>query len=354
MDIQNFIYKVLTPSGSGSAFMISGYKFLITNYHVVEGFFRVAIEDIEHKRYEAKVIMLNKALDLAFLYVEDFKDYQSPIRLNKNLDLDKIQKVNIYGYPFGMSVTKTSGIVSSYNQLFYGNKYIQTDAAVNPGNSGGAMLNEDNELVGIVCSKITDADNVGFAIRYIEFCDELNLYNFDIDNLLVKCSSCKSYVSSQEKYCLECGSTIEDVVYEVKKSTYIEEVIDGMLTQMGINPVLCRVDYEYWNFYYQNALIRIFLPDNDKIIITSPLCLLPDKDMESVLEYIVSYKEPSFMLGIYGLGEIYLSYRVYQEHLYNKDFKSDVLSKFIKMIQSAPKIQEKLMNVYKCREFLIN
>ena len=74
------------------------------------------------------------------------------------------RKVYVAGYPYGMPFTITEGSVSSPKQLMDG-KYIQTDAAVNPGNSGGPILDEDNRVVGVTVSKFTQADNMGFGIR---------------------------------------------------------------------------------------------------------------------------------------------------------------------------------------------
>ena len=74
------------------------------------------------------------------------------------------QKINVAGNPFGMPFTATEGTVSSPRQLMDDTYYIQTDAAVNPGNSGGPMFNLDGEVVAITTSKMSNEDNMGFGI----------------------------------------------------------------------------------------------------------------------------------------------------------------------------------------------
>ena len=350
MDIKDVVYKVVTADGSGSCFKINGYNFFITNYHVVEGFLEVALEDTQKNRFLAKVVMLNKKLDLAFLYAPLLDSPQSPIVINKKLSLENLQNVKIYGYPFGMGLTTTKGVISSSSQMIEGIKYIQTDAAINPGNSGGAMLTEANEVVGVVCSKFNEADNVGFAIRYIELLEELEHFKLNEESLLLKCNNCDNYVLKDEKFCSHCGSVTEDILYELAKPSFIEEQIDTMLQELNLEPVLCRTGKEYWNFYYKQALIRIFTTNRDYFFLTSPINLLPKEQIEAVLEYLVINPKREFMLGL-DENEIYLSYRIHKKHLYQKDFVEEILGNMKAMIQAAPKEQEYLLQEYNCPKF---
>ena len=75
-------------------------------------------------------------------------------------------KIRVAGYPFGMPFTLTEGSISSPDQLMDGSHYIQTDAAVNPGNSGGALVNMKGEVIGINSAKLasTEVEGMGYAI----------------------------------------------------------------------------------------------------------------------------------------------------------------------------------------------
>ena len=113
----------------------------MTNYHVVEGFRQVALEDNQKNRYLANIVLVNPILDIALLSAEgDFTALPEISLACTEVTLG--QKINVAGYPFGMPFTATEGTVSSPKQLMDDSYYIQTDAAVNPGNSGGPMFNQ--------------------------------------------------------------------------------------------------------------------------------------------------------------------------------------------------------------------
>lgn len=149
--------KQFSPrASSGSGVIITEDGYIATNYHVIEGAIKVEIVLDDKRRFEAKVIGTDPTTDLALLKVEQ-----------KNLpfvtfgDSDKLkvgQWVLAIGNPFDLTSTVTAGIVSAkarnINLLrsrdnFSIESFIQTDAAVNPGNSGGALVDLDGRLVGI-------------------------------------------------------------------------------------------------------------------------------------------------------------------------------------------------------------
>ena len=176
--MNKFIYKVITSNGSGSGFQVDCSQLIITNYHVVEGSRKVAIENIDKSRFECDVVMVNPDKDIAFLQPITKQNEISSIKINHLLQLQVSDEVNICGYPYGMPYTVTKGIISSTKQLLGNMHHIQTDAAINPGNSGGPMLNKQSELVAIASSKFSDADNIGFGIPFYELKEELD--NFKI------------------------------------------------------------------------------------------------------------------------------------------------------------------------------
>ena len=116
-NIYNAIYKVNHAGGCGSCFYLKQYDLFVTNYHVVEGFRQVAIQDNDKNSFLARVVMVNSVLDIALLSVEGDFSALPDIRLSE-LKEDAIgQKINVAGYPFGMPFTVTEGTVSSPRQL---------------------------------------------------------------------------------------------------------------------------------------------------------------------------------------------------------------------------------------------
>ena len=148
-NIYKTVFKVTHSGGSGSCFYLKAYDLFVTNYHVTEGFRTVAIHDNERNPYLAKVVLANPAMDIALLAAEGDFSSLPDISLAEDDTLTIGRKVYVAGYPYGMPFTITEGSVSSPKQLMDGKYYIQTDAAVNPGNSGGALVNTHGELVGI-------------------------------------------------------------------------------------------------------------------------------------------------------------------------------------------------------------
>ena len=141
--------------GSGSGVIISDDGFIATNYHVVEGASKIEVILNDNRRYEAELIGEDPTTDLALLKINeknlDFIRYG-------NSDILKVGEwVLAVGNPFTLTSTVTAGIVSAKgrNLRLLGNRelgiesFIQTDAVVNPGNSGGALVNLKGELVGI-------------------------------------------------------------------------------------------------------------------------------------------------------------------------------------------------------------
>ncbi|HZE85920.1 MAG TPA: trypsin-like peptidase domain-containing protein [Puia sp.] len=148
--------RSLPEMASGSGVIISNDGYIVTNNHVVDGADEVTVTLSNRKSFKAKVVGADPSTDLAVVKV----DAQGlPFLLYGNSDEVKIgQWVLAVGYPLNLETTVTAGIVSAKGRTLDINRrqsqtplesFIQTDAAVNPGNSGGPLINTDGQLVGI-------------------------------------------------------------------------------------------------------------------------------------------------------------------------------------------------------------
>jgi len=137
--------------GIGSGFIIDSNGKVVTNYHVVEGQRRIFVMTNDNKIYKAKVIRESPEEDLAILEIENPSKNFRFVRLGDSDSIDVAEPVIAIGNPFGLSFTVTSGIVSAVGRTTPDGKegLIQTDAAVNPGNSGGPLINMGGEVIGI-------------------------------------------------------------------------------------------------------------------------------------------------------------------------------------------------------------
>ena len=140
---------------SGSGVIVSSDGYIVTNNHVVDGATQVAVTLNNKKNYMAKVIGTDPNTDLALIKIEG---KNLPVMTVGNSDEANLgQWVLAIGYPLNLDVTVTQGIISAKSRSIGINRqgsapveaFIQTDAAVNPGSSGGALVNTSGELVGI-------------------------------------------------------------------------------------------------------------------------------------------------------------------------------------------------------------
>lgn len=136
--------------GEGSGFIVSADGYILTNRHVVQGASEVTVRLLDRREYNAKVIGMDDTTDVAVLKIEG---RNLPIvRMGDPEKLRPGEWVVAIGSPFGMENSVTAGIVSATARHINGQQFvpfIQTDVAVNPGNSGGPLFNLRGEVVGI-------------------------------------------------------------------------------------------------------------------------------------------------------------------------------------------------------------
>ena len=151
---------------AGTGCIVRSDGVILTGTHVIEGAKNIEVTTYDGKVYKAKVAAtMGKKKDLALLKIEP-KSKLKTIAFGNSDDIKVGQKVLAIGNPFGFAGTLTSGIVS---RIDYAKNRIQTDAAINPGCSGGPLLNSNGEVIGISQS-IYNPDNnisnigIGFAI----------------------------------------------------------------------------------------------------------------------------------------------------------------------------------------------
>lgn len=136
--------------GTGSGFIVSPDGYILTNAHVVEGADELRIRLTDNREFAGKVIGLDKKTDIAVVKIEA-KDLPV-LKMGSSENLKVGEWVAAIGSPFGLDNTVTAGIVSAKSRQLPSEQYvpfIQTDVAVNPGNSGGPLFNMKGEVVGI-------------------------------------------------------------------------------------------------------------------------------------------------------------------------------------------------------------
>jgi serine protease Do len=152
----------------GSGFLVSSDGIVLTNAHVVDGAKVVTVKLSNHREYKAKVLGADRSSDIAVLKI-DARDLPT-VQIGDSNQLNVGDYVLAIGEPFGLEETATAGIVSAKGRSLPGDGYvpfIQTDAAVNPGNSGGPLFDANGNVVGInaqIYSHSGGYEGVSFAI----------------------------------------------------------------------------------------------------------------------------------------------------------------------------------------------
>ncbi|MFL5763014.1 MAG: trypsin-like peptidase domain-containing protein [Bacteroidia bacterium] len=208
------------PIATGSGVIVSADGYIVTNNHVVEGADKVEITLNDKRSYDAEIIGKDAATDLALLKI---KENNLPFITYGNSDNVKVGEwVLAVGNPFNLNSTVTAGIISAKGRnigmhetdaekgIFPIESYLQTDAAVNPGNSGGALVNAKGELVGI---NAAIASNTGSYTGY-SFAIPVNLTRKVIADLL-------EYGEVQRAF---IGVSISDLDGKLAKEKSINEI----------------------------------------------------------------------------------------------------------------------------------
>ncbi len=171
----DFFYRAVPQQGQGSGFILDKQGHILTNNHVIEGAQIVEVTTSDKHKYKATVVARDRNHDLALLQIQGSSNLQ-PAVLAESANLVVGQQVYAIGNPFGFNGTMTRGIISAIRSIEMpsGNKIedaIQTDASVNPGNSGGPLLNSHGEVIGITTLIASNPNGgadqsagIGFAI----------------------------------------------------------------------------------------------------------------------------------------------------------------------------------------------
>ena len=160
--------QTIPMKGRGSGFIVSKEGHILTNNHVVEGADKITATFSDGSVHDAKVLGKDPTFDVAVLKIEGKDDYPF-LQLGDSDKTEVGEWVVAIGNPFGLEHTVTVGVLSAKNRSIHAENvnfdgFLQTDAAIHPGNSGGPLLDISGKVVGINTAIVPYAQGIGFAI----------------------------------------------------------------------------------------------------------------------------------------------------------------------------------------------
>jgi len=172
-DIVDSVVGVKTNLAQGSGFIINSDGYIITNVHVIDGADEILISTYNQGTKTAELIGEDGNADVALLKISGSYDF---LEFGDSDEIKIGENVIAVGNPYGLSFSVTEGIISAIDRTDSNsiNKYIQTDVPLNPGNSGGPLINKKGEVIGINNWKIGGAEGLGFALESNYVVDVIN------------------------------------------------------------------------------------------------------------------------------------------------------------------------------------
>jgi S1-C subfamily serine protease len=175
--IENVIKSVVTirtDVSQGSGFVIANGGYIVTNAHVMEGAQAATIVTYDGQTHKVSLIGQDTNMDIALLKINETG--YTPLTLENSNNVQIGEKVIAIGNPLGLQFSVSEGIVSAVDRTGTNglNDYIQTDASLNPGNSGGPLIDVNGKVIGINNFKISNSENIGFALESNYIKDTVN------------------------------------------------------------------------------------------------------------------------------------------------------------------------------------
>jgi serine protease Do len=318
---RNVIVQIATPNSTGTGFYLRDRGLIVTNHHVVEGNRSVVIEGAKFVKQMARIHYADQKYDLAFLEGPHFVEDLPEVRLGTGKAIRERDPITAIGHPFGLKFSVKSGIVSNTREIMNGIPYLHIDAALNPGNSGGPLVDEDGEIVGINTFVMRNGDNTGFSLPVSYLHESLESYALVNSDNACRCIACLNIVTAQtvdNGLCSFCGNKIElpGSVDEYVPSG-IAKTIENLITLIGHNVMLSRSGPNAWEIKQGSATIVITYHDKSGLLsCDAVLCQLPKEHIKPLYEYLLreNYSNEALTLSVHD-QDIVLSLLIFDRYL---------------------------------------
>ncbi len=313
------LIQIATPYSTGTGFYLKMHNVIVTNEHVVRGNRSVVISGVAIAKQLVPVLFLDPTFDLAFLAAP--QEGMPQVSLMTKDELREGDKVIAIGHPFGLKFSVTNGIISNVAYEMNDLAYLQHDAALNPGNSGGPLVTLSGEVAGVNTFIIKHGNNIGFSLPSSHVLDSINLFHKTGGAPSTRCHACRNLVTSTKttgQYCDHCGTKVQlpDRV-EAYEPIGISKTVEDILSDLGYKIDLTRIGPSLWQIEKGSATIRIsYHTDSGLIIGDAFLARLPNEKIGAIYAYLLAqnYTLNGLAFSVKG-NDIILSLIIYDRYL---------------------------------------
>ncbi|MFN8337668.1 MAG: trypsin-like peptidase domain-containing protein [Saprospiraceae bacterium] len=344
---KNVIVQIATPYSTGTGFYFKKWNVIITNEHVVRGNKNIIIAGSTFDKQVVSTLYLDQKHDLAFVQAPTQHD-MAEIEIAFIDNLAPGDQIIAIGHPFDLNFAATQGIVSGFQMAKDEISYIQHDAALNPGNSGGPLINIDGKVVGINTFVIQNGNNIGFALPSDILYQSLQDFSKGSGAIGVKCNTCQKINFEDlavSNYCQYCGAAITMISDTEDYTPYgISHTIEEMIQALGYNNTLSRKGPNTWSIQKGSALINISYYEKTGLLIGDVyLCTLPNNHIQEIYEFLL---QQNYILKGMNFSirdeDIILSLLIYDQYINANTMKK----LFNELILTADKYDNLLVESY--------
>ncbi len=320
---KKIVIQIATPYSTGTGFYLKEHGVIVTNEHVVRDNQCVVINGVNIDKQLVKVIFIDTNYDIAFLEAPKGKDIPSA-QIGSVKMVSEGTTIIAIGHPLGLRYTATQGIISNMQHLQGDIVYIQHDAALNPGNSGGPLVDTKGFIIGVNTFIMKDGNSIGFSLPIRHVIQSIQDFKAGNGKIGIRCESCLNLVFEDTidgKYCPHCGTK---AVLPTQADPYepigISRTIENLLTDLGYEVNLSRRGPNIWQVQNGSARINISYHEKTGLIEGDAfLCTLPKENIKSLYEYLLkeNYHIEGLMFSVKG-NDIILSLLIYDRY-FNED-----------------------------------
>ncbi len=289
---KNVLIQIATPLSTGTGFYLRDHHLIVTNDHVVRGNREVVVDGKTIEKQLVKVVFSDPKYDLAFLNGPTGLESAPMVKLSEQQRISEGEQVIAIGHPYGLKYSATQGIISSTSHIQNNIPYLQHDAALNPGNSGGPLVNLSGDIIGVNTFVLRDGQNIGFSLPARFLAEAISEFDKGQGHIGTRCSSCSNFVyehTVEKGYCPHCGAKVElpSQVDEYEASG-MNRTIESILEKTGHPVKLSRRGPNSWELQQGSARIHISYYDKNGLIIgDAQLCQLPKDNIKPLYEYLL-------------------------------------------------------------------